>query len=169
MKKTYSVLFVCFGNTCRSPLAEVILKSGLKKAGIKRAGTGMAGTKKVNVSSAGTGAFEGGRASSGSTITARRMGLSLARFRSKPLTQLRVRRADLILTMTGSQKREIVARWPEEQDKTFTLSEYSGTGDGDVRDPVGGPLSAYYHCGDRLDAEIKRIIPRLRKTIKSRC
>jgi len=156
LKKTYSVLFVCLGNTCRSPLAEVVLKSGLKKAG----------TRKVNVSSAGTGAFEGGRASSGSTITARRMGLSLARFRSKPLTQLRVRRADLILTMTGSQKQEIVARWPEEQDKTFTLSEYSGTGDGDVRDPVGGPLSAYYRCGDRLHAEIKRIIPRLRKATR---
>jgi len=158
LKKTYSVLFVCLGNTCRSPLAEVILKSGLKKAGIK----------KVNVSSAGTGAFEGARASSGSTITARRMGLSLARFRSKPLTRLRVRRADLILTMTASQKREIRARWPEDADKVFTLSEYSGTGEGDVRDPVGSPLSAYYRCGDRLKADIKRLIPRLRKAMKSR-
>lgn len=158
MKKTYTVLFVCLGNTCRSPLAEVILKSGLRTAGIE----------KVNVSSAGTGAFEGSRASSGSTITARRMGLSLARFRSKPLTRLRVRRADLILTMTASQKREIRLRWPEDADKVFTLSEYSGTGEGDVRDPVGSPLLAYYRCGDRLRADIKRIIPRLRKAVKRR-
>ena len=64
MKKTYSVLFVCLGNTCRSPLAEVILKSGLKKTGIK----------KVNVSSAGTGAFEGARASSGSKCRTSRSG-----------------------------------------------------------------------------------------------
>jgi len=156
LKKTYSVLFVCLGNICRSPLAEVMLKSDLRKAGIK----------KVNVSSAGTGAFEGGRASSGSAITAKRMGLTLARFRSKPLTQTRVRRADLILTMTDSQKREIQARWPEDSDKVFTLSEYSGTGEGDVRDPVGGPLSAYYRCGDRLLAEIKRLIPRLSKAVR---
>ena len=136
----------------------MILKAGVKKAGIKKA----------NVSSAGTGAFEGSRASSGSTITARRMGLSLARFRSKPLTPLRVRRADLVLTMTASQKREVRARFPEDADKVFTLSEYSGTGEGDVRDPVGSPLPAYYRTGDRLKADIKRLIPKLRKAVRSR-
>jgi protein-tyrosine-phosphatase len=158
LKKTYSVLFVCLGNTCRSPLAEVILKSDLRRAVLK----------KVNVSSAGTGAFEGARASSGSSITARQMGLSLAGFRSKPLTRLRVRRADLILTMTESQKLEVRERWPEDADKVFTLSEYSGSGEGDVRDPVGGPLTSYYRTGDRLRAEIKRIVPRIRKAAKPR-
>jgi protein-tyrosine-phosphatase len=157
LKKTYSVLFVCLGNTCRSPLAEVILKSELKLAGIK----------KVHVSSAGTGAFEGARASSGSTVIAGQMGLSLARFRSKPLTRLRVRRADLVLTMTASQKREVRERWPEDADRVFTLSEYSGSGEGDVRDPVGGPLSTYQRCGDRLKADIKRIVPRLRRAVKA--
>jgi protein-tyrosine-phosphatase len=157
LKKTYSVLFVCLGNTCRSPLAEVILKSELKQAGIK----------KTNVSSAGTGAFEGARASSGSAVVAKQMGLSLAGFRSKPLTRLRVRRADLILAMTASQKREVRQRWPEDADKVFTLSEYSGSGEGDVRDPVGGPLSTYQRCGDRLKADIKRIVPRIRKALRS--
>jgi protein-tyrosine-phosphatase len=147
LKKTYSVLFVCLGNTCRSPLAEVILKSELKLAGIK----------KVHVSSAGTGAFEGARASSGSTVIAG----------SKPLTRLRVRRADLVLTMTASQKREVRERWPEDADRVFTLSEYSGSGEGDVRDPVGGPLSTYQRCGDRLKADIKRIVPRLRRAVKA--
>ncbi len=157
-KKTYSVLFVCTGNTCRSPLAEMVLKSELKKAGIE----------KLKVSSAGTGAFEGTRASSGSALTARRMGLSLARFRSKPLTRLRVRRADLILTMTGSQKLEVRSRWPEEAAKVFTLSEYSGSGEGDVRDPVGSPPPVYYRCGERLKRETRRILPRIRRAIKAK-
>jgi protein-tyrosine-phosphatase len=69
--------------------------------------------------------------------------------------------------MTEYQKLEVRERWPEDADKVFTLSEYSGSGDGDVSDPVGGTIATYQRCGDRLKAEIRRIAPRIRRAVKS--
>jgi protein-tyrosine-phosphatase len=156
LKKTFSILFVCTGNTCRSPLAEVILKSELRKAGIAN----------VTVSSAGTGAFDGGRPSLGAVAAAGQMKLSLGRFRSKPLNQRRVRRADLILTMGGSQKEEILRRWPDAGGKTYVLSEFTKSGSADVQDPMGEPMPAYFRCAGVLKDELRRALPRIKGMVK---
>jgi protein-tyrosine-phosphatase len=158
MKKKFWVLFVCSGNTCRSPLAEVILKDRVKKAGLKG----------MRVSSAGTGALAGWPASEGAKKVARAKGLSLAGFRSKPLSDIRVARADLILTMTPAHVERIGARWPEALAKTCVISDYTGSTRREIRDPIGGPESSYRDCAEDLEDEISKLLPKLMAASKAR-
>jgi protein-tyrosine-phosphatase len=157
LKKRFTILFVCTGNTCRSPLAEVIMKRALRDAGIKN----------VNVSSAGTAAVEGARASSNAALAARALGLTLSGFRSRPLTSRRVHGADLILTMAGSHRDEITGRWPEVGDKTFVIGDFSGSGRSSIRDPMGGSEEAYAECATVLGKETARVLRRLKSGLKA--
>ncbi|MFH1312987.1 MAG: low molecular weight protein arginine phosphatase [Candidatus Eisenbacteria bacterium] len=158
MKKTFSILFVCTGNSCRSPLAEIMMKSALREAGLK----------KVYVSSAGTAAFDGGRASEGSVFAARHLGLSLAGFTSRSLTQRRVRRADLILTMGPAQRDEITQRWPDVSDRTFVICDYTRSSRRRIADPVGHPPEVYVECARELGDEIMKVLPRVKRALKAR-
>lgn len=158
MKKRYHVLFVCAGNTCRSPLAEALMKKKLTDRNIRG----------VSVSSAGVLALEGLPAAGNSDKVARELGVSLARFRSRPLTSRRVALADLILTMERRHGEEIVNRWPLADGKVHVISEFSGSGRREIRDPVGQPLEVYRRCGLAIQDEITRIVPKVRTLVSSR-
>jgi protein-tyrosine-phosphatase len=157
LKKRFSILFVCTGNTCRSPLAEVIMKRVLRDEGIRN----------VNVSSAGTSAVEGGRVSENASLAARELGLSLSGFRSRPLSPRRVHGADLILTMTRSHMEEITKRWPEAEDKTFVIGDYSGSGRRSIHDPLGGSEKDYTECAEVLSYETAAVLRRLKSRLRS--
>ena len=89
---TFNVLFVCTGNTCRSPMAEAVAAAELERRGWKH----------VRVGSAGTGAEEGTPAAAEARAVAAKHGLDLAAHRSRPLTIELVEWADLILAMSAS-------------------------------------------------------------------
>jgi protein-tyrosine-phosphatase len=158
MKKRFRVLFVCSGNTCRSPLAEALLKKRLAE---ERVGN-------VSVSSAGLSAIEGMPAAANSKTVAKELGASLAGFRSKRLTDRRVALADLILVMEPGQAEQLLARWPEALDKVHVISELSGTPRRGIADPVGGSLAVYRKCGLAIEDEIRRIVPRIKRLKKAR-
>ena len=158
MKKKYYVLFVCSGNTCRSPLAEALMKSGLEERG-------MGG---ICVSSAGVSAAPGLRAAENTRLVARELGASLAGFKSSPVTARRVAVADLILAMESKHMHGILDRWPGAGDKTHVITDFSGGGRRGIPDPVGGSPDTYRKCGAALSDEIKRIIPRVRKLVSAR-
>lgn len=158
MKKRYYILFVCSGNTCRSPLAEALMKSALEKRAIPN----------VAVSSAGFSTAEGLKAAENSRRVAGELGASLAGFRSSPVTARRIALADLVLTMEARHRERILDRWPGAGEKVHVITEFSGSGRHGIADPVGGPLEAYRKCGMALKDEVKKIVPRVKKLVAAR-
>lgn len=111
---TKHILFVCTGNTCRSPLAEGLCRMMAKREGIQ-----------IEVRSAGVSAMDGSPPSRHSQDILRKKGASDGLSGSRYLHKDEIRWADLILTMTMSHKRSVVERHPEAVDKIFTLKEYA--------------------------------------------
>jgi protein-tyrosine phosphatase len=106
------ILFVCTGNTCRSPLAEGMLRLLAREQGID-----------LEVKSAGVAAIDGVPASEQTTHILREKGFD-EELTSSSLTESLVGWADLILTMTASHKRHAIQRFPEAFGKIYTLKEF---------------------------------------------
>ena len=127
------ILFVCTGNTCRSPTAEGLLRAALAARGLDQ----------VIVSSAGTGAWDGAPVSEAAYLVGLEQGLDLSEHRARLLTRDLVRGADLILAMSGHH----VARVAElsGENKVHLLGSYAGREEGqtEVSDPYGADLTTY--------------------------
>ena len=150
------VLFVCTGNICRSPLAESLLERALKDRGLE-----------VEVTSAGTGAWDGAPASEGAYLVGLERGLDLSGHRARLLTRELVDEADLILTMARHHRARVDELGGE--GRVFVLGEYAGR-DGDeaeVSDPFGGDLEVYRHTCVELEALVGNTAERLATEGKS--
>ncbi len=147
-----NILLVCTGNTCRSPLAEALLRQALEARG--------AGDQ-ITVSSAGTGAWEGAPASEGAYLVALENGLDLSGHRARMLTRELVNSADLVLTMS----RHHAARVAElgGGDRVQLLGEFAGrTGpEAEVTDPFGGELAGYREAFAELQELVDGAVARL--------
>lgn len=151
MKKGMSilknVLFVCTGNTCRSPMAEYLLK---EKAG-----------DQLFVQSAGVTAWPGIPMSEGTALVLAERGIRHQHV-SQPVTAELIDWADIILTMTTSHKDMLSIRHPEATEKVYTLKGYVETG-GDIGDPIGGPKEEYDQVAQELDQSIERFLQKWNK------
>jgi len=149
------ILLVCTGNTCRSPMAEILGRELLAK----RLGVNMAGLEDqgVIVMSAGIAGMMGGRASAEAVEAMKELHLDLSGHESQPLTEPLVRNADLIYTMTRSHREAIVAEWPGAAERTFQLS----TDGSDISDPIGGPLERYRECAIQIRRHLEARLEQL--------
>ena len=149
--EAYTILFVCTGNTCRSPLAEVITRQALEDRGWDH----------VRVESAGTSAAWDAPASEGSLDAAARIGLDLSGHRSQPVMRELIDRADIILGMTRSHVLTVEAMGGA--GKTWLISEFMDGPDGGqpIGDPVGGPPEEYVDVRDRIRQAVEALLDRL--------
>ena len=142
-----NILFVCTGNTCRSPMAAYMFDRIATEMGID-----------VRVESAGVFATEGEGSSSEAIIVMKKYGVDMLSHHSQPINTELLEKSDLILTMTEGHKM-LLSEYAG--DKTYTLSEYEGE-EGDIPDPFGGDVEEYEECAERLNVLLKKLAEKLK-------
>jgi protein-tyrosine-phosphatase len=178
-KEKFKVLFVCTGNSCRSPMAEGILKKMLEENKLDN----------FEVGSAGTSSLDGAFPSLFAIEVAKAQNVDLTQHRSHQLNQRILRKADLILSMSNEHLEQIrtmnekalkktyllktfpqhhpvsppeaPAGHPSGEDLSITENENKSPDLSYIKDPIGGSMDDYNQCFWEIEKEIRRIFPEL--------
>ena len=153
------ILFVCSGNTCRSPMANAFFRQGVRD----RCLNGEKG--ELNSGSAGLWAYEGQPASPQAVAVMQAQGIDISRHRSVLLQPELVQEADLILTMTISQRDYLAEQFPSAARQIFTLSEYAGDEAGEVLDPYGKGLGVYRRSLEQIKFLVDRLLHKIIESV----
>ena len=144
-----TILFLCTGNVCRSPMAEGLFRHAVKGRG------------EFRILSAGLGAMDGYAPTNHSVEAMREIGIDISAQRSRALTAELVRQADLILGMTHSHTDTVALLYPKAAEKTFLLREFDDTLEAyekDIGDPIGSPYYIYAECRDQIEQGIVTLL-----------
>ncbi|HEX3998004.1 MAG TPA: L-threonylcarbamoyladenylate synthase [Pirellulales bacterium] len=149
------ILLICTGNTCRSPMAEIIARQILaERLGCEADDLEDRG---ITVQSAGLSAMSGGGAACEAVDVMAEMGLDLSAHESRPLGDRLVRFADVIWTMTRMHRQSVLARWPEAARRTELLA----LDQTDIPDPIGSSQDVYRACAKQLHKELSDRLSKL--------
>ena len=147
-----NIIFVCTGNTCRSPMAEGLFKKRLPHI------------SDITVSSRGLAASTGSPASENSVIAASELGADISGHKAAMLSLKDVEAADFIFTMTSSQAQMLKTMVPQYADKIYSVAEYSDCED--ISDPYGGDIEKYRRCAADIDSAVDVIYQKIQENMQ---
>lgn len=145
-QKADLILFVCTGNTCRSPIARGYFESEVKKRGLSLA-----------AESAGISVVHSYPASQEAIEVLKEEKIDLSSHQSKKVSDELVKTARAVYAMTKGHAEVLQMMYPEYKNKIFTLSEK------DIADPYGGSLFAYRHAAAEIKEAVLKIVGELCK------
>jgi protein-tyrosine-phosphatase len=154
-----SILFVCTANICRSPMAAALFRTRLKAV--------RPDWEQWKIESAGTWGLDGQPAAKNSRVVMAEKGLDITGHRARTVTSEMLEQYDLILTMEPGHKEALRIEFPSVASRVFMLSEMEGV-QVPVRDPYGGPITAFHETVERLDEMIERGMARILALVCSR-
>lgn len=148
--KKKTVLFVCTGNSCRSVMAEYLLKDKFL------------GREDIEIVSAGTGVFIQSAASSETVSVLAEEGIDATAHLAQPINTILLKKSDLIIVMTRNHRIQVLERVPEVENRIYLLKEFANSTvnseEGlDVLDPIGKPRNFYKDCLREIKEAIHKI------------
>ncbi len=152
---TTHYLFICTGNTCRSPMAEAIFRQLLAER--FDCDESRLGEHGFEIGSAGLAAGVGAPASPESVEVCRVHGVDLTHHASQPLTEELLLAADKVFTMTEGHRESILSRYPELE----SLIELLSRNGQDVSDPIGWGMAAYQQCHHEISESLQALVEEL--------
>jgi RpiB/LacA/LacB family sugar-phosphate isomerase len=144
-----TILFICTGNICRSPMAEALFRRATEGRGDFR------------VLSAGLGAVDGQPPTAHSVTAMRELGVDISAQRSRALTANLLQQADYVFGMTHSHVDTIGLLYPAAAEKTFLLCEFDESlepFEKDIGDPIGSSYDVYVHCREQIEQGIASLL-----------
>ncbi len=151
-----TILFVCTGNICRSPMAEGLMCHMLH------------GDKSFEVISAGLSALRGLSPSEYAVRALREIGIDISGIRSQPVTKELICKADSIFVMTHGHRHSLISMDPSSASKVFLLRAFEkglSNAERDVPDPIGQSYFTYLHCRDTIRAALPSVLEFMKNQI----
>ena len=140
-----NILFVCTGNTCRSPMAAAVAIEFFTQSGLA-----------AQISSCGVYAWNDAPASQNAISAMSAMGLDLSTHSARRVNREILGAAGIIITLTAGHKTQLLADFAEFSEKIFTFGELCGD-NRDIPDPFGGDMDTYLACASDIKNRIETI------------
>lgn len=164
MERLETIMLVCMGNTCRSVMAEAMLRQALEEVMGDEA-------KDIRVVSAGMSANYGDPASRHAEAAMGELGLDVSLHRARSVSSQALNEADLVLAMTTAIKDRLLKDYPTVEPKVMTLTEFAGLTEElgqDIKDPFGCSLEVYKASAGQIGRAVKSAAGKIKDSFRSR-